>query len=352
MNNREEHRQRISLVLLISVSVLVLISVAVVLAVLTVYVLIRFNVIVPDDENLSLGTLFSLIVYVSAVIGLIIAFFSSRYSLKPVNQLINQLERLSKGDFSTRIKFGNPIAVHPAFRNIENSFNKTAEELERTEMLRGDFINNFSHEFKTPIVSIAGFAKMLRVADLSEEERAEYLEIIEEESLRLSYMATNVLNLTRVENQTILTNVSKYNLSEQIRQDILMLTDMWTQKNLILDIDFAEYTIEANKELLEQAWINLLNNAVKFSDDGGTVSVTISESEDNISVAISNGGKTIPAEKLDRIFNKFYQADESHSAEGNGIGLAIVKKVVELHNGGINVKSENGKTTFTVILPK
>lgn len=352
MNKKEEHKQRISLVLLICVCVFVLISVAVVLAVLTVYVLIRFNVIVPDDENLSLGTLFSLIVYVSAVIGLILVFFSSRYSLKPVNQLINQLERLSKGDFSARIKFGNPIAVHPAFRDIENSFNKTAEELERTEMLRGDFINNFSHEFKTPIVSIAGFAKMLRVADLSEEEKTEYLEIIEEESLRLSYMATNVLNLTRVENQTILTNVSKYNLSEQIRQDILMLTDMWTQKNLILDVDFAEYTIEANKELLEQAWINLLNNAIKFSDDGGTVSVTISESADDISVAISNGGKTIPEERVDRIFNKFYQADESHSTEGNGIGLAIVKKVVELHNGDISVKSENGKTTFTVILPK
>lgn len=131
-----------------------------------------------------------------------------------------------------------------------------------------------------------------------------------------------------------------------------MLTDMWTQKELCLDIDFAEYTIEANKELLEQAWINLLNNAMKFSDKGGTVTVAISESGDNISVAISNGGKTIPKENLDRIFNKFYQSDESHSAEGNGIGLAVVKKVVDLHNGEVKVKSKNGKTTFTVILPK
>lgn len=211
MNNKKQYKQRISLLLLICICVFVLISVAVALAVLTVYILLNFNVIVPEDENPNLGTLFSLIIYVSAVIGLLISFFTSRYSLKPVNQLINQMERLSKGDFKARIKFGNPIAVHPAFRDIENSFNKTAEELEKTEMLRSDFINNFSHEFKTPIVSIAGFAKMLRVGNLSDKEKDEYLAIIEEESLRLSYMATNVLNLTRVENQTILTNVSKYN---------------------------------------------------------------------------------------------------------------------------------------------
>ncbi len=352
MKSREEHRQRISLILLMSICVFVVICIAVGLAALTIYILIRLNVIVAEDETVSLGSLFSLIIYVSAIMGFVLTFFTSRFSLKPVNQMINQLERLSKGDFSARIKFGAPIRVHPAFHDIEESFNKTAEALEKTEMLRSDFINNFSHEFKTPIVSIAGFAKMLRVADLSDKEREEYLKVIEEESLRLSKMATNMLNLTRVENQTILTGVTEYNLSEQLRVCILMQTDMWTQKELNLELDFDEYTIKANKELMEQAWINLINNAIKFSEVGGTVSVGISESADTITVSITNSGSEIPAESLDRIFNKFYQADESHSSEGNGIGLAVVKKVVNLHGGEVRAASGDGKTTFAVTLPR
>ncbi len=219
-------------------------------------------------------------------------------------------------------------------------------------MLRSDFINNFSHEFKTPIVSIAGFAKLLRVGNLDNDETENYLKIIEEESLRLLYMANNVLNLTRVENQTILTNVTRYNLSEQIRSSILVLTDMWTQKELELNIEFDEYMIEANKELLEQTWLNLLNNAIKFSDQGGTITVTISEDNNDIIVSISNQGQTIPEESMDKIFNKFYQADESHAEEGNGIGLAIVKKVVDLHNGQVWAQNKNGATTLSVALPK
>lgn len=351
MNNKEIHRQRISLVLLVSIFIFVEICITVGLGILFVHILLRLNII-STAENVSRGILLFLIAIVSAIMGFLITFFTSKYTLKPVNQLINQLERLASGDFKARIKFGNPIAVHPAFRDVEESFNKTAAELEQTDKLRSNFVNNFSHEFKTPIVSIAGFAKMLRVGNLSDEEKEEYLKVIEDESLRLSSMANNVLNLTRVENQGILTNVSKYNLSEQIRQAILMLTDMWTQKDLNLDINFAEYTITANKELLEEAWINLLGNAMKFSDNRGTVSVDIQESDDSISVAISNGGKTIPEENIDKIFHKFYQADESHSSEGNGIGLAIVKKVVDLHNGEITVERKNGKTTFTVVLPK
>lgn len=351
MNNKEIHRQRLSLILLVSILIFVVICITVGLGILVIHILLRLNII-GTAEDISRGTLLFLIAMVSAIMGFLITFFTSKYTLKPVNQLINQLERLSNGDFKTRIKFGNPIAVHPTFRDIEKSFNKAAEELEQTDKLRNNFVNNFSHEFKTPIVSIAGFAKMLQVGNLSDEEKEKYLKVIEDESLRLSSMANNVLSLTRVENQGILTNVSKYNLSEQIRQAILMLTDMWTQKDLNLDINFAEYTITANKELLEQAWINLLNNAMKFSDNGGTVSVDIQENDDCISVAISNGGKIIPKESIDRIFNKFYQADESHSSEGNGIGLAVVKKVVDLHNGKITVECENGKTTFTVVLPK
>ena len=219
-------------------------------------------------------------------------------------------------------------------------------------MLRGDFINNFSHEFKTPIVSIAGFAKLLRRGNLTEKQKEEYLEVIEEESLRLSAMANKVLNMTRVESQTILTDVTLFNLSEQIRGAVLLLVEKWTPKNLYMDMQFGEHMIYANEELLKQIWINLLDNAVKFSEPDGTVTVGIVEEGEYLRVYVSNHGKEIPKESIRHIFNKFYQADESHSAEGNGIGLAIVKKVCDLHGGTVSVNSENGTTTFTVVLPK
>lgn len=278
--------------------------------------------------------------------------FTSKFTLRPFNRLIDRLNLLSKGDFKARLSFGAPISLHPTFKEIEKSFNRAAEELEHTEMLNEDFINNFSHEFKTPIVSIAGFANLLRYGNLSDSETQEYLQVIEEESMRLSYMATNVLNLIKVENQTILTEVVKYNLSEQLRGAVLLLEEKLQQKELNMNIDFGEHFIWANDELLKQVWINLLDNAIKFSDIGSTISVNISEDKNKIYVSIANQGKDIPKDSLSRIFNKFYQADESHSSEGNGIGLAVVKKVTELHGGSIFVESENRTTTFTVTLPR
>jgi signal transduction histidine kinase len=227
-----------------------------------------------------------------------------------------------------------------------------AEELEHTEMLRGDFVNNFSHEFKTPIVSITGFTKLLKHGNLSEEETQEYLDIIEEESLRLSAMATNVLNMTKVENQTILTNVSSYNLSEQIRSCVLLLENRWTNKNIEFNLEFDEHEISANEELLKQLWMNLIDNAVKYSPEYGFVTIKIRAEEEFYQVSIANAGIEIPKEKQKKIFEKFYQADESHSTEGNGIGLSIVKYVTELHSGEVSVESTKGITTFTVKLPK
>ena len=226
------------------------------------------------------------------------------------------------------------------------------EELSCTEMLRSDFINNFSHEFKTPIVSIAGFAKLLRRGNLTDEQKEEYLEVIEEESLRLSAMANNVLNLTRVENQTILTEVTRFNLSEQIRGAVLLLAEKWTPKNLYMDMQFGEHMICANEELLKQVWINLLDNAIKYSPNYGEIGVRISEGAETLAVTVTNYGPDIPKDKLNKIWGKFYQADESHSSEGNGIGLAVVKQVVQLHGGTATVDSGNGSTAFTVELPK
>ena len=295
-------------------------------------------------------SLFSLLV--SIPFGLLISIAVSQMPLKPVRDLINAMDALASGDYTTRFHIGPVSRKYAPLVKISDSFNKMAQELQNTEMLRGDFINNFSHEFKTPIVSIAGFAKLLRRGNLSEKEKKEYLSVIEEESMRLSYMATNVLNLTRVENQSILTNVTEFNLSEQIRSCILLLENDWSKKNLDLMLHFGEHQISANEELLKQVWINLLHNAFKFSPAYQTVEVQIIEKKETLVVSIMNSGSDIPKDKQKLIFNKFYQADESHSVQGNGVGLAIVSRVIELHKGRVGVDSENHVTTFTVELPK
>ncbi|MDY3918660.1 MAG: HAMP domain-containing sensor histidine kinase [Candidatus Limivivens sp.] len=340
------------LALLVSLLFFIHIAIAAVLTIVILSLLAHFDVIELTDGRFKSRDLFYFIPIISAVIGFLITSLTNRISLEPFNRLIDHLNRLARGEFKTRIKFRRPISNLAVFQEIENSFNTAAEELEHTEMLRNDFINNFSHEFKTPIVSIAGFAKLLRHGYLSEEQKEEYLAIIEEESLRLSSLATNMCSLTKVENQTILTDISEINLSEQIRSAVLLLAEKWMQKDLNLDIEFNEYLIEANEELLKQVWINLIDNAVKFSAPCGTVIFNISEAMDHIGVAITNFGTEIPEESLDRIFRKFYQADESHSSQGNGIGLAVAKKIVELHHGEISVISKFGATTFAVTLPK
>ena len=348
----EKKPRRMSLTLLFSLVVFIILLVAIGLAVLAVHILMWTGVIRSVDDDIDITYIALIMFAVSIFIGSVIVFFSSRIPLKPINNMINKMNSLAAGDFKARLEFGGALGYHPAFREITDSFNKMAAELQNTEMLRSDFVNNFSHEFKTPIVSIAGIAKLLKRGNISEEEKAKYLDAIEEESMRLSYMATNVLNLTKVENQTILTDLSSFNLSEQIRSAVLLLESKWSRKQIDLQLDFEEYTIEANEELLKQVWINLFDNAVKFAPVGGMVTLEISESADGYSVLVSNTESEIPKDKMDKIFNKFYQCDESHASEGNGIGLAIVKRIVDLHGGKITVTSEGGVTAFSVELPK
>lgn len=349
--NKGTRKGKLALALLISGIVFIAIMVVMLLTIGVVYGLAQLGVIENADGQGSPEFL-RFFIYASLVIGFLLAFLTGKITLRPIKRLVNQLNRLANGDFKARLHFGRPIGAHPTFKQVENSFNRAAQELEHTEMLRSDFINNFSHEFKTPIVSIAGFAKLLRRGNLTEKQKEEYLEVIEEESLRLSAMANNVLSLTRVESQTILTDVTRFNLSEQIRGAALLLTEKWTPKNISMEMQFGEQLISANEELLKQVWINLLDNAIKFSRPNGTVSVDISEEGAWITVSVANQGKDIPKDRITHIFNKFYQADESHFSEGNGIGLAVVKRVCELHNGRVFAKSEDGTTTFTVLLPK
>ena len=352
LRKNRERPSRMSLTVVLAIFVFVILSLAIGVTVLGIYGFTKLGVLVDVEGDLDLKSVLLFMSLSSLIIGGLMAFFGSRIPLKPINELINKMNRLAAGDFRARLKFGNTVLAYSAFREISTSFNTMAEELENTEMLRSDFINNFSHEFKTPIVSIAGFARLLSRENLSEEQRTAYLRAIEEESMRLSAMATNVLSLTKIENQTILSDVSRFNLSEQLRGAILLLEEKWTKRELELSLDFEEYDIEANEELLREVWINLLDNAVKFSPTGGMVAVAVAEGEETLTVTVSNSGSEIPPEKKDKIFNKFYQADESHATVGNGVGLAIVKQIVNLHSGEIAVESADGVTSFAVTLPK
>ena len=185
---------------------------------------------------------------------------------------------------------------------------------------------------------------------MTDEQRKEYLDIVIEETNRLTTLSSNSLNLIKVENQNILTNVSEFNLSEQVRASILLLEKSWQEKNINLQIAFDEYDIKANEEMLKQVWINLIDNAIKFSDDGGTISIDISRENDDLVFKISIGGETIKEEDCQKIFDKFYRANQTQT-DGHGIGLSIVKKIVELHSGFVSAKSCDGLTTFIVSLP-
>ena len=353
MKNADK-KKRFGLTILLAVLVFIIEILAVAMAVGLIVLLMQTGMIEEFSEDmLETSDALLLMSIISVIIGAVLSGFASKLYLQPVNRFINQMNRLAAGDFKARIHFGKPIGSHSSFQEIEDSFNKMARELESTEMLRSDFINNFSHEFKTPIVSITGFAKLLKRGDLTPEQQKEYLDIIEMESLRLSAMATNVLNMTKVENQMILTDVTHFNLSEQLRNCVVMLLEgKWKSKDIDFSVEFDEYMIQGDQELLQHVWVNLLDNAIKFSPEGGTVAVSIRERADALEVTVSNQGPQIPQDKLGKLFNKFYQADESHSAEGNGIGLALVKRVTTLHKGRVSVTSETGHTAFSVTLPQ
>jgi len=348
---KEKYKGRFSITLAFALLVFAILLASVALAWLIVFILTKVGVFgeFPVDMP-SITPIMLLMAAISLVVGFVGTIITSSFPIKSINHVITQLNRLSDGDFKARLKFGKTMSAHPAVKSVTDSFNKMAEELESTEMLRSDFINNFSHEFKTPIVSIAGFARLLKRDNLTDEQRAEYIGIIEEESLRLSHMATEVLNLTKLENQAILTDITEFNLSEQIRSCILLLESKWAKKNIEIAPDFDEYTVRANEEMLKQVWINLIDNAIKFSPEYGTVRVSVKEEQGALCVAVSNTGTPISVEDQGKIFNKFYQTDPSRSSEGSGVGLAVVKRIIDLHEGTITVRSDENMTTFTVKL--
>ncbi len=300
-------------------------------------------------ERIESSWLLIIIIFgvVSALIGILISVFVGKFVLSPVNEMLDGMEKLSNGEFETRLDFGD----NKSMQVLSDGFNSLAAELEHTEILRTDYINNFSHEIKTPIVSVKGLVGLLKSGRVSPEKQAEYFAIIEDETERLEMMTANILNFSKIENQGILPDKNTFNLSEQIRVSLLLYEKRWSEKQLSLKMDFDEHKICANEDMLKQVWLNLFDNAIKFSYDGGELSVDIQESDGFIRVDVGNTGDEIPESERDKIFNKFYRTSSASSRQGNGIGLALVKSIVTLHGGDVTLSSKEGKTVFSVKLP-
>ncbi len=300
----------------------------------------------PDSSNIIVGVIVWALV--SLGVGVITAALLSYIPLRPFAFLIEGLSRLEHGDYTARLHIGHTSV----FKKLSDSFNALATELQNTELLRSDFVNNFSHEFKTPIVSILGFAKLLKRADLPPEKREEYLDIIVSEAKRLTDMSDNVLSMARIEKQSILTDITEFNLSEQVRTCVLLLQKKWEQRGLDMEFDEHEYACTGNEELLKQVWINLLDNAIKFALEGSRIKIGITQTPESLVVSIANAGEAIGEETRKRIFEKFYQGDSSHAMEGTGLGLAIVDKIVRLHGGTVDIGYRDGYNVFMVTLPQ
>ena len=287
---------------------------------------------------------------ISSFVGTIISSVVSYHLLRPLRELIAATKTVAKGDFSVQLKSEDQIGE---MAELIDSFNLMTRELGGIEMFRSDFINTFSHEFKTPIVSIRGFAKQLKNENLTAEERQEYTDIIIAESERLTKLSANILMLSKLEHQTILSDQTEFSLAEQIRSDILLLEKQWSKKNLDIDPDLAEVMYYGNAEILSQLWVNLLSNAIKFTPDGGKIEIVLTQDSDHVKIVVRDNGVGMSAETLPHVFEKFYQGDRSHAAEGNGLGLSLVKRIVELCGGSISIESEEGNgTSVYVALPK
>ncbi len=279
---------------------------------------------------------------ISLIIGSLLFILVGKMYVKPLTKLTQATDRIAEGDFDIEI----PSNRKDEIGQLISSFNIMAEELKSIEILRNDFISDISHEFKTPLTSIEGYTKLLE--NCTDEERKAYIDIITEETKRLSILSTNILTLNSIENESSPIYTEEFALDEQIRKAILLLEHKWTEKEIQLDIELDKIKFKGNKNLMYQVWINLIDNSIKFSKIGGIIEIKL-EKIDNIIFSIRDEGEGISLEDNKKVFDKFYKADKSRNSEGTGLGLSIVKRIVNMHNGEISLDSELGKGTKVMV---
>ncbi len=282
---------------------------------------------------------------ISVVVGAILTTLGIKSITNPINSLSNASQKVAQGDFKVHVaKEG-----HHVMTDLIDNFNLMVSQLSKNENLQKDFVSNVSHEFKTPIASIAGYAELLKTENLTEEKRMEYAQIISNQTSRLTKLSANLLRLSELENKAIGMQPKKFSLDEQIRDAILLLQREWEEKQIHLEIELEEVSFSGDRELLYQVWVNIIENAIKFTPEKGQITIQLKQLE-KIQVTIEDTGIGIGEEQLPKIFDRFYKGDSSHASKGTGLGLSIVKKIVEIHNGTISFESKEKIGTKVTIL--
>lgn len=301
-----------------------------------------------DTENLSTVAILACALIACGIAGAFITGIISRTFTRPVEECINAINSLAEGDYSSRL---DTSKGRDQIKSLKMAINKTAEELGNTEVMRNSFVNDVSHEYKTPVASILGYARLLKGSGLDEKQSG-YVDIIIEESRHLATMTTNVLLLNKLENTGIVTDKSVFSLDESLRQCFVHLQSEWMDKDISIAGDFEDVSCYGNEDLMKHIWGNIAQNAIKFTDKGGEISCTVKQEGDNAVIIIKDNGCGMDEETLKHIFDKFYQKEGSGRTEGNGLGLALAKKAADLCGCGISVKSEpNCGTEFTITVP-
>ncbi|GGA14515.1 two-component sensor histidine kinase [Paenibacillus marchantiophytorum] len=286
----------------------------------------------------------------SLIAGSLLILVASVFLVRPINKLTKATKRIAAGDFNVKLN----IKQTSELGTLARSFEGMMHDLQQLEQMRRDFVSNVSHEVQSPLTSISGYAQALKQVNLSDQERSRYLDIIIAEAKRMSKMSDSLLKLSLLESQSQQLRLATLSLDEKIRRVIVALQPQWSARNIHFELNLQTVKVTADHDQLNQVWTNILANSIKFSKDGGVINVSILQDIKNVTVRISDSGIGIPLEDQKRIFERFFKADRSHSRkyEGSGMGLAIVKQIVSLHQGDIRVESELGQgTTFIVTLP-
>ena len=271
----------------------------------------------------------------------------------PVNQILEATEKIASGDFKVKLIPNHEYSKFDEYDLIFNNINTMTEELSKNEILKSDFISNVSHEIKTPLAVIQNYAKTLQNENLSKEKKQEYLSVLLSQTQKLSTLITNILKLNKLENQKIVPEIEKFDLAELLRLTTLSFENLFEKKNIEIVCDIDETTIISSKSLLEIIFNNLISNAIKFTDNNGKITISLKQDQTHAIVKVSDTGCGISKEVGEHIFDKFYQGDTSHSNEGNGLGLALVKKVIDVIGGEISVESQVGVgSTFIIKLKR
>lgn len=324
--------------------------------VVTVSFFLFFNFTEAPTEMIQQSAFSTLgnVIFVSLLMWVFYSLYKKMTVDRPVKRIIEGLKKITGGNFSEQIQTYDSPFIEEQYDTIIESINKMSGELAGVETLRTDFISNVSHEMKTPLAVIQNYAALLRSPQLDEADRLEYAQAVSDASKRLAALITNILKLNKLENQQIFPESKPYDLSEQLCECLLEFETQWEKKNIEIETDMDDgIIINADSELMSLVWSNLFSNALKFTDEGGTVTVSAKRKDGAAVVAVSDTGCGIDSETGRHIFDKFYQGDTSHAARGNGLGLALVKRVIDITGSDISVESEVGRgSTFTVKIPE